>query len=95
MAELTNEMKVIKDIFVNIKGPATRLVAVKLVRKHLLTSKPIHSPSIEAVIDKGLVPHLVHFLQDFDNNEIQFEAAWALSNISAGSNEQTKAVIDH
>lgn len=94
MTELTNELKTIKDVLVYIKDPSLRLTAVRRVRK-LLTSNTLQDgPSIDAVIEQGLVPHLVRFLQDFDNDRIQSEAARALSGITAGSSEQTKAVID-
>lgn len=93
MAELTNELKVVKDVIVNIRDPAMLLAAVQNVRK-LLSTNLVRCSSIEAVIQQGLVPHLVKFLQDFDNDEIQSEAAWALANIAAGSKNQTKAVID-
>ncbi|XP_052298356.1 importin subunit alpha-2-like isoform X3 [Citrus sinensis] len=53
------------------------------------------SPQIDKVIQSGVVQRFVEFLMREDYPQLQYEAAWALSNIASGNSENIKVVIDH
>ena len=67
-----------------------QLAATKECRK-LLSD---HKPPIGTLVDMGLVPIFVDFLNNNNNSKLQFEAAWVLTNICSGTTEQTWAVVE-
>jgi hypothetical protein len=50
------------------------------------------NPPVDEVLESGVLPAFVQMLQLNDKPKIQFESAWALTNIA--STEKTKAVVD-
>ncbi|XP_037959974.1 importin subunit alpha [Teleopsis dalmanni] len=69
-----------------------QFIGMQSARKML--SRERHPP-IDIMIGHGIVPICINFLQDTSNSMLQFEAAWALTNIASGTSEQTRCVIDH
>lgn len=67
-----------------------QLAAVRGFRKLLSTE---NNPPVRQCIDCGAVSAFVYFLQKSDCPKIQFESAWALTNIA--SSDETKVVVDY
>lgn len=63
--------------------------AVQSARKMLSKER---NPPIESVINAGILPHFIRLLNDTEE-EMQFEAAWVLTNVASGNSEQTMAVV--
>lgn len=51
------------------------------------------NPPLKLIVDAGLIPRLVELLKSSLHPRLQFEAAWALTNIASGASELTRAVV--
>lgn len=68
----------------------TQILGVQSARRLLSKAR---NPPLDEIIKSGVVPKLVEFLQRSDIQQLQFDAAWALTNIASGNSEQTRTVV--
>ena len=71
--------------------PQVMFHGVLMCRKLLSVNE---NPPIQAIVDAGVVPRLVSLLGRDDWVELQFEAAWAVSNVASGAQDHTHYVIE-
>lgn len=78
------------ELTVNGQTPEEVFHGTLMIRKLLSVDK---DPPYSAIIETGVVPRLVQLLERNDYPRMQFEAAWALTNIAASTSENTMLLI--
>eukprot|EP00121_Abeoforma_whisleri_P012078 Awhi_evm1s11150 len=68
-----------------------QLENLTVIRKQLSSER---NPPIDQAVQCGGVPILVEFLKKDEAPLLQFEAAWALTNIASGTSEQCETVAE-
>ncbi|XP_014825833.1 PREDICTED: importin subunit alpha-1-like [Poecilia mexicana] len=81
---------IIRDVNSNDREAQTR--GCQAARK--LLSKG-NDPPLKEIVDAGLLSQFVSFLSMDDEPTLQFEAAWALTNIASGNSWHTHQVVQH
>uniref|UniRef100_A0A2K6UG20 Importin subunit alpha n=1 Tax=Saimiri boliviensis boliviensis TaxID=39432 RepID=A0A2K6UG20_SAIBB len=76
---------------VNSSDPALCFQATQTARKMLSQEK---NPGLKLVVEGGLIPRMVEFLKPSLYPCLQCEAAWALTDIAAGTSEHSPAVVE-
>lgn len=74
----------------DISHPEKQLAAVQAARKLLSSDR---NPPIDDLIQSGILPILIYCLELNEQPMLQFEAAWALTNIASGTAAQTNKVV--
>jgi len=60
--------------------------------RHILSNET--SPPVEQVVSAGCLPHLIRCISESDNLKVQFEAAWAITNIASSDSRFTRQVVE-
>jgi hypothetical protein len=68
-----------------------RLFAAQGLRKMLSLTE---GPPIQQVIDTGVITKLIEGIQRFDFSQLQYESAWAITNIASGTSLHTQTIIE-
>uniref|UniRef100_A0A4X1U2P4 Importin subunit alpha n=1 Tax=Sus scrofa TaxID=9823 RepID=A0A4X1U2P4_PIG len=76
---------------VNASDPEQCFQATQAARKMLSQER---NPPLKLMVEAGLIPRLVQLLRSSLHPCLQFEAAWALTNIASGASELTRAVVE-
>ncbi|CAG8795273.1 34882_t:CDS:10, partial [Gigaspora margarita] len=68
-----------------------RLAAVVRLRKYLSLQNV--DERVDNVLALGIIPLLIEFLECYHDNLLQYETAWIITNIAAGSTQHTQALV--
>lgn len=82
-------LKKLAEAAADSSKPEQQLAAVQAARKLLSSDK---NPPINDLIKSDILPKLVACLKQHEDTMLQFEAAWALTNIASGTSDQTNQV---
>jgi importin subunit alpha-2 len=90
-AQVNLSLSEIIELINTTKDQEQLFPAVQSIRKMLSRER---NPPIDDVIKANLVHELVKYLSCNEYPMLQFEAAWALTNIASGTSAQTRHVVE-
>ncbi|XP_075988716.1 importin subunit alpha-8-like [Anticarsia gemmatalis] len=81
------------EIVQGLRAPdlMTKTTSARAARRMLSREQ---NPPITSMVNAGVIKPLVEALDRDDCSDLQFEAAWAITNIASGTHEHTMAVVD-
>ncbi|OMJ83499.1 hypothetical protein SteCoe_15530 [Stentor coeruleus] len=72
-----------------------------LEEKHLFAAQGFrkilsleHNPPIQELIDTGILPYLIEWIQKFDYPQLQYESAWTITNIASGTHHHCQVIVE-
>ena len=51
-------------------------------------------PPIQPIVDTGIIPKFIEFINQEEYPQLQLEATWALTNVASGSTQQCQSIVD-
>jgi len=89
----SNQYFNLEDLVIKAKSedPTIRFEGIRSARKLLSIER---NPPIDELIQSNFLPIFVQYLTYDQYPDLQFEAAWALTNVASGNSHQTQAVAD-
>ncbi|GLJ54715.1 hypothetical protein SUGI_1175350 [Cryptomeria japonica] len=90
---LPNNLETLSSLATSVMSQDTALQLHSATQFRKLSALE-RDPEIGEIIKTGVVARFVDFLRREDTPQLQFEAAWILTNIASGSSEQTSVVIE-
>ncbi|XP_068177383.1 importin subunit alpha-8 [Antennarius striatus] len=82
--------EIIRDVNSDCRESQTR--GCQAARKLLSQER---NPPLKEIIDANLLSRFVSFLGMYDEPTLQFEAAWALTNVASGTSWHTQQVVEN
>jgi len=92
--DVQKRLEHLPEIIAGLNSTNPQLILAKVIEVRQMLSV-LKNPPIQEIIDADIVPKLIWFLGSNENPKLQFEAAWALTNIASGTTEHTWVVIEN
>lgn len=54
----------------------------------------VDDPPIQPIVDTGVIPKLIEYINQESYPQLQLEATWALTNVASGTSQQCQSIVD-